>query len=211
MTRFRSALQPSVTAPLSMCLRAYYWIRLISETNSPIAVTPLFLTCSERSGMKRSGMNSSETHFRCRFAPGIILISEKFHAVAQVKQPLEQAPTIVVAALQDVVVGEPGTAGEEGSFAAGQTVDAGARVVARHQAVHASSMAPMVRAPSHLGADRMCILYLARVTLTPRADTDGLILGDGTEVKTAASSDGDRLFGDPCKGHFPHLLCALRR
>jgi hypothetical protein len=60
-------------------------------------------------------------------------------------------------------------------------------------------------------ADRMCILYLARVTLTPRADTDGLILGDGTEVKTAASSDGDRLFGDPCKGHFPHLLCALRR
>ena len=43
----------------------------------------------------------------------VVLLGEQADVVAQREQPLEQRPRLVVAPLQDVVVGEPEAAGEE--------------------------------------------------------------------------------------------------
>ena len=71
----------------------------------------------------------------CRFEPRIVFLGEQADVVAQREQPLEQAPRVVVAAEQHVVVGQPEAAGEERAFAGGQSVVGRVAVVAQHEAV----------------------------------------------------------------------------
>ena len=52
--------------------------------------------------------------------PRIVFFGEQTDIVAQREQPLEQYAGVVVPALQDVVVGEPETAGNKRPFITGQ-------------------------------------------------------------------------------------------
>src|SRR5205085_1609539 len=65
----------------------------------------------------------------------VVFLRQQSNIVAQVEKPLEHQPGVGIPALQDVVIGEPEAASEEGPFVAGQAVDSALGIVARDKAI----------------------------------------------------------------------------
>src|SRR5713226_5928702 len=64
----------------------------------------------------------------------IVLLRDQPDGVGEPDQPLEESAGLFAAALQDVVVGQPERAGEEGPLARRQPIDTGAGLVAVDEA-----------------------------------------------------------------------------
>src|SRR3954452_24190418 len=65
----------------------------------------------------------------------VIFFRQKPDIIAQLEEPLEHPPRVVIPALQNVVVGEPKTASEEGTFVSGQAVDRALRIITSDKTV----------------------------------------------------------------------------
>src|SRR5437868_2214304 len=65
----------------------------------------------------------------------IVFLRQQSEIVAQIEEPLEQRPRVHIAALQDIIVGEPEAASKERSYIPRQAVNSALGVVARDKAV----------------------------------------------------------------------------
>jgi hypothetical protein len=65
----------------------------------------------------------------------VVFLRQQPDIVAQFEKPLEHPPRVGIPALQDVVVGKPKTAGEEGTFVSGQAVNCALCIVPRDKTI----------------------------------------------------------------------------